>query len=102
MLKYLHISELGNPRGNENPFLLSFGVLWFRWHNVLAKMLHSKYPKWTDEKIFNEARKWLIATHQQIVVYEWLPAWLGDDLGEYESNAHFIHQIKWSFNKLCS
>ncbi|XP_059487238.1 dual oxidase 2-like [Neocloeon triangulifer] len=76
--------KLGNPRGNENPFLLTFGVVWFRWHNALAKMLKQRHHEWSDEKIFNEARKWLIATHQRIVIYEWLPAWLSSQLPEYK------------------
>ncbi|XP_077863233.1 dual oxidase-like [Saccoglossus kowalevskii] len=68
--------KLGNPRGNENPFLLTFGILWFRWHNYLADDIAAKHPSWSDERIFNEARKWVIATHQKIVLYDWLPAFL--------------------------
>ncbi|CAB3380635.1 Hypothetical predicted protein [Cloeon dipterum] len=75
--------KLGNPRGNENPFLLTFGIVWFRWHNVLAKVLKKNHGNWSDEKIFNEARKWLIATHQSVVMYEWLPSWLGQQLDNY-------------------
>lgn len=78
---------LGNPRGNENPFLLTFGIFWYRYHNAIAdriyKLLWDAYqdPKVQeknefraesreyfdehyDEVIFNEARKWVIATHQ--------------------------------------
>ncbi|XP_012225863.2 dual oxidase 2-like isoform X2 [Linepithema humile] len=69
--------RLGNPRGNENPFLLTFGVVWFRWHNVLASAVKRHNPKWSSEKIYNEARKWVIATQQHIVVNEWLLSWLG-------------------------
>lgn len=57
-------TELGNSRGNENPFLLTFGVLWFRFHNFLAEKLKREHPTWGDERLFNEARKWLIAVHQ--------------------------------------
>ncbi|XP_014663461.1 PREDICTED: dual oxidase 2-like [Priapulus caudatus] len=74
--------RLGNPRGDENPFLLTFGVLWFRWHNYLAHQFQARHvdePEWTDERIFNEARKWVIATHQHVVMYEWLPSWLGPE-----------------------
>eukprot|EP00058_Branchiostoma_floridae_P020949 XP_002606439.1 hypothetical protein BRAFLDRAFT_67691 [Branchiostoma floridae] len=56
--------KIGNPRGNENPFLLTFGILWFRWHNYLADRIHAQFPDWHDERVFNEARKWVIATHQ--------------------------------------
>ncbi|XP_066271340.1 dual oxidase 2-like isoform X5 [Branchiostoma lanceolatum] len=71
--------KLGNPRGNENAFLLTFGVLWFRWHNYLADMIATKQPDWSDERVFNEARKWVIATHQKIVLYDWLPDFLGEN-----------------------
>ncbi|XP_015123350.1 dual oxidase [Diachasma alloeum] len=76
--------KLGNPRGNENPFLLSFGVVWFRWHNAIAKNLKLQNPGWSGEKIYNEARKWVIASQQSIVVYEWLPQWLGEELTDYK------------------
>ena len=55
---------LGNRRGNENPFLLSFGILWFRYHNYWADSLSVQYPDWSDEKIFNEARKMVVGVHQ--------------------------------------
>ncbi|XP_023217441.1 dual oxidase 2-like [Centruroides sculpturatus] len=76
--------KLGNPRGNENPFLLTFGILWFRWHNRIAETLRNKNPGWSDERVFNEARKWVIATYQHIVVDEWLPMWLEEELDPYE------------------
>ncbi|KAK4871803.1 hypothetical protein RN001_015927 [Aquatica leii] len=68
--------KLGNPRGNENTFLLTWGVLWFRWHNYLARRLRDHHSDWSSDKVFNEARKWVIATHQHIVLDEWLPAWI--------------------------
>lgn len=76
---------MGNPRGNENPFLLTFGVLWFRLHNAIARQikLHPRYNGWTGEKIYNEARKWVIALQQQIVFYEWLPQWLNETPKKY-------------------
>ncbi|KAL3866800.1 hypothetical protein ACJMK2_044068 [Sinanodonta woodiana] len=69
--------KLGNPRGNENPFILAFGVLWFRWHNYIANEIASKNRALTDEEVFNEARKFVIAHYQKIVMYDWLPTWLG-------------------------
>ncbi|XP_020296286.1 dual oxidase-like [Pseudomyrmex gracilis] len=82
--------KLGNPRGNENPFLLTFDVIWFKWHNVLATHIKRLNPSWRSDRIYNEARKWVIATQQHIVVDEWLPAWLGGDglpkYNGYDSN----------------
>ncbi|KAL5006021.1 hypothetical protein ScPMuIL_017179 [Solemya velum] len=68
--------RLGNPRGNENPMLLAFGVMWFRWHNKVASDISKVHTDWDDEKIFNEARKRVIAHHQKIVMYDWLPQYL--------------------------
>ena len=58
------ISEIGNPRGNENPFLLAFGVMWFRYHNYWARRLEAAHPDWKDERLFLEARKWTVAIYQ--------------------------------------
>eukprot|EP00117_Sycon_ciliatum_P014232 scpid13674/ scgid14577/ Dual oxidase 1; Large NOX 1; Long NOX 1; NADPH thyroid oxidase 1; Thyroid oxidase 1 len=68
---------LGNPRGNENPFLLTMGVLWFREHNYWAKELKKSYAGWNDEQLYQRARQFTIAVYQNIVLYEWLPAFLG-------------------------
>ena len=58
------LAGLGNPRGNENPFLLTMGVLWFRYHNYKARQLAAVHPEYDDEELFNEARKWVIAVQQ--------------------------------------
>ncbi|CAG7733979.1 unnamed protein product [Allacma fusca] len=75
---------LGNPRGNENAFLLTFGIVLFRWHNHIAEYFSRTREHWSGERVFNEARKWVIATHQQIVYYDWLTEWLGEPLGKYQ------------------
>lgn len=85
---WLIILGIGNPRGNENPFLLTFGIFWYRFHNHVANRISSllwdayrdpdvqknfdfeegytkeEFMRHYDEIIFNEARKWVIATHQ--------------------------------------
>ncbi|XP_044765941.1 dual oxidase 1-like [Coccinella septempunctata] len=76
--------KLGNPRGNENAFLLTFGIMWFRWHNYIAETIKKLQPDWSSEEIFNEARKWVIATQQHIIVDEWLPALLNKKLPRYK------------------
>ncbi|XP_078588866.1 dual oxidase 2-like isoform X3 [Branchiostoma floridae x Branchiostoma japonicum] len=85
--------KLGNPRGNENAFLLTFGVFWFRWHNYLADQIAAKNSGWSDERVFNEARKWVIATHQKIVLYDWLPDFLGENRkpADYKGYSSAIH-----------
>lgn len=58
-------------------------MLWFRWHNFLAEGIRENHPDWSSDKVFNEARKWVIATYQHIVIDEWIPTWLNKKLPDY-------------------
>ncbi|XP_062276975.1 dual oxidase 1 [Scomber scombrus] len=69
--------ELGNAWANENMFTAAEGIIWFRYHNYVASKLHEEHPEWSDEKLFQNARKTVVATFQNIVLYEWLPVYLG-------------------------
>ncbi|EGT51247.1 hypothetical protein CAEBREN_24129 [Caenorhabditis brenneri] len=71
---------LGDSRVNENPGLLSFGLILFRWHNYNANQIHRKHPEWTDEQIFQAARRLVIASMQKIIAYDFVPALLGEDV----------------------
>jgi len=44
--------------------LLSFAIIFYRWHNLLCNQLSQQNPSWNDEELFNEARKRVIAQHQ--------------------------------------
>ncbi|XP_035521216.1 dual oxidase 1 [Morone saxatilis] len=72
----LHL--LGNAWANENMFTAAEGIIWFRYHNYVASKLHEEHPEWSDEKLFQNARKTVVATFQNIALYEWLPGYLGD------------------------
>ncbi|NXO94061.1 DUOX2 oxidase, partial [Certhia brachydactyla] len=78
------IYDLGSAWGNENPFLQAESIAWFRYHNHLATALAQKHPAWSDEDLFQHARKRVIATFQSIVLYEWLPTLLGTQVPEYQ------------------
>lgn len=60
----ISFTVLGDPRSNQNPALLVFGILWFRWHNVVAKRVQEQHPDWPDEEVFQKARRFVIATLQ--------------------------------------
>ncbi|RCN28057.1 heme peroxidase [Ancylostoma caninum] len=74
---------LGDSRVNENPGLLSFGIILYRWHNIQAERLQRENPTWTDEELFQGARRWLIATLQKIIFYDFVPALLDTRVKPY-------------------
>uniref|UniRef100_F6YJA3 NAD(P)H oxidase (H2O2-forming) n=1 Tax=Monodelphis domestica TaxID=13616 RepID=F6YJA3_MONDO len=80
----------GAERGNQNPFLQALSLLWFRYHNLWAKRLAQKHPTWGDEELFQHARKRVIATYQNIVLYEWLPTFLQKKTPEYGGYRSFL------------
>lgn len=70
--------EMGNAWANENMFTAAEGIIWFRYHNYVASKLHEEHPDWSDETLFQNARKTVVATFQNIALYEWLPGYLRD------------------------
>ncbi|KAG8180699.1 hypothetical protein JTE90_005796 [Oedothorax gibbosus] len=75
--------RVGNPLAHENPFILAINIIFYRYHNVIAKSISENNTDWDDEKIFNEARKLVVASLQNVIVNEWLPAFLGEPLPKY-------------------
>jgi len=78
----------GDIRANENPFLTAMHTLFVREHNRLCAELEGQHPEWTDEQLYQHARKLVGGIMQAIVYEEWLPA-LGmpvDPYGGYRSD----------------
>lgn len=71
--------KAGDVRASGLPQLTVLHTLWMREHNRLAKQLSYINPHWGDERIFQEARKIVIASIQHITYAEWLPALLGEN-----------------------
>ncbi|MBJ6611807.1 MAG: peroxidase family protein [Candidatus Thiothrix moscowensis] len=69
----------GDGRSNENIGLASMHTLWVREHNRLADGLAQQHPEWTDEQIYQEARRVNVAQIQSVTYNEFLPALLGKD-----------------------
>ncbi|KAI6201072.1 NAD(P)H oxidase (H(2)O(2)-forming) [Aphelenchoides besseyi] len=83
---------LGDPRVNENPGLLSFGLILYRWHNIHAQKLQAKHPGWTDEELFQGARR------MKIIYYDFLPVMLNEEMPEYSGyKRHLPPGISHSF-----
>jgi peroxidase len=67
----------GDRRVNENLEMTTLETLFVRNHNLIAEKLKIDHPTWTDEQLFEEARKLNIAEYQSIIYNEWIPAVLG-------------------------
>ncbi len=67
----------GDVRGNENVELTALQTLFVRNHNLIAGELHAAHPTWTDEQLYQEARKINIAEYQYITYTQYLPDLLG-------------------------
>ena len=96
------VSVLGDSRVNENPGVLSFGLILYRWHNNQADRIHREHPDWSDEDVFQATRRWVIAvlqvseterqrgrdterhqSIQKIILYDFLPTLLGESVPPY-------------------
>jgi hypothetical protein len=67
----------GDVRANENIELTALQTLFVRNHNRIAAELQAEHPTWTDEQLYQEARKINIATEQMITYNNYLPDLLG-------------------------
>lgn len=72
----------GDPRANENPLLIAFHTLFVREHNRLCDTLKIDNPNWSDEQLYQHARKIVGGQIQHVVFSEWLPT-MGVELPPY-------------------
>ncbi len=49
------------------------------------------HPEWVDEDVFQAARRRVIASLQAIIMYEYLPAFLGTEVKPYEGYKADVH-----------
>ncbi len=67
----------GDVRGNENVELTALQTLFVRNHNKIASELQQEHPDWSDEHLYQEARKLNVAEYQAITYNSYLPDLLG-------------------------
>lgn len=67
----------GDTRASEQPGLAVLHTLLMREHNRAALELKRLNPHWTDEQLFQNARRIVTAVNQHITYHEWLPRVLG-------------------------
>lgn len=65
------------------PTGLVVALLFHRNHNRHARKLAAMQPKWSDEKIFQTARRWNIAEYQHCVYSEYLETLIGENLMDH-------------------
>ncbi|XP_013192872.1 peroxidase [Amyelois transitella] len=73
----------GDGRINQTPTLALLHTLLLREHNRVADILGSMNPLWSDEKIYQEARRIVVAEIQHITYQEWLPLNFGENYFRY-------------------
>ncbi|CAG0904971.1 unnamed protein product, partial [Cyprideis torosa] len=70
--------ETGDFRYDVVPALALHHTLHLRSHNRLAHALQQMNPHWSDERLFQEARRINIAVHQHVTFNEYLPILIGE------------------------
>ena len=80
----------GDVRANENILLSSIHTIFMREHNRLCDEIILDNPSWTDEQVYQKARKMVGATIQAIAYEEWLPS-LGVQLESYSGYSSTIN-----------
>jgi len=75
--RHRYCFSAGDLRCNEQLELTVLHTVWMREHNRLADKLADLRPDLSDETLYQEARKIVIAELQHITYNEWLPIVLG-------------------------
>ena len=71
--------KAGDSRATEHPALASMHTIFLREHNRIASLIKTAFPSATDEEIYQNARRIVVAEYQNVVFGEFLPLVIGSD-----------------------
>lgn len=78
IIRRIFFANSGDHRVNSHPQLTILHTLFVREHNRIANELLEMNKHWHDERIYQEAKRIIIAEIQHITYTYWLPHVLGE------------------------
>ncbi|KAI9145274.1 heme peroxidase [Paraphysoderma sedebokerense] len=93
---------VGDPRFTNNPGVQVIYTLLLREHNRRANILRKRNLLWSDEELFQGARKWVIGIWQKFVFTQYVPTLIGGPLPEYKGYNSSINPGTDAFFMACS
>lgn len=75
----LYCFKAGDKRVNQHPALTALHVIWLRQHNRLVNKLKHINPHWNGDRLYEEAKRILVAQTQKVTYDEYLTLTIGPD-----------------------
>ena len=72
------VETAGDVRALEMPGLATMHALFVREHNRICDLIKAEQPTWSDEELYQNARRILVAEYQSVVYGGFLPAVIGE------------------------
>ena len=72
------VETAGDVRALEMPGLATMHALFVREHNRICDLIKAEQPTWSDEMLYQNARRILVAEYQSVVYGGYLPAVIGE------------------------